>query len=317
MRRKKQKTMKPSSKSHAPLPRPAQRLQKVLAAAGLGSRRQCEELILAGRVEIDRQVVTTLGTQVDTSQQRIRVDGVPLKQPRRLYFAVNKPPGVVSTSKDQWQRLRVVDLIDSEQRLFSIGRLDKESSGLILVTNDGELANRLTHPRYGVAKTYHVTVAGLPSRDVIQRLRRGFHLAEGPARPQSVRVKKRLKQSTLLEIILAEGRNREIRRMLARVGHKVLQLHRVAIGPVRLGMLPRGASRELTKDEVRMLKRLDPVTRSSAQRKSLPRGGRPAANKPRRVTEGSPEKRVTRPGGRAAPGTACATRKKAPRRRDG
>ena len=122
----------------------AQRLQKVLAAAGLGSRRQCEDLILDGRVEIDRRVVTELGTRVDPKEQSVRVDGVSLKLPRRFYFAVNKPKGVVSTARDQWRRTRVVDLVDSKERLFTIGRLDKESSGLILVTNDGELANRLT-----------------------------------------------------------------------------------------------------------------------------------------------------------------------------
>ncbi len=252
----------------------AQRLQKVMAAAGLGSRRQTEDLILDGRVEIDRRVVTELGTRVDPQEQSVRVDGVSLKLPRRFYFAVNKPKGVVSTARDQWRRTRVVDLVDSKERLFTIGRLDKESSGLILVTNDGELANRLTHPRYQVAKTYHVNVAGLPSLDVIRQLRRGCFLADGPVRPESVVVKKRLKQSTLLEIVLSEGRNREIRRMLARFKHKVFRLHRVAIGPIRLGVLPIGASRELTRDEVRRLKRLEsgPRQTKSDRRENSPPG---------------------------------------------
>lgn len=231
-----------------------ERLQKVLAAGGLGSRRQCEELIQEGRVEVDRKVVTELGTRVDPSTQTIRVDGVSLKVQRKQYFAVHKPTGVVSTSKDQWRRARVIDLVSSKDRVFTIGRLDKESSGLILVTNDGDLANRLTHPRYKVPKTYHVTVAGQPSHDVIQKLRRGIVLSDGPVRPDSVVVKKRIKQSTLLEIVLSEGRNREIRRMLARVDHKVLKLHRVAIGPIRLGMLPKAAHRALSHDEVKKLK---------------------------------------------------------------
>ena len=151
---------------------PGERLQKVLAAAGLGSRRQCEELIAAGRVEVDRGIVTEMGTRVDPAEQQIRVDGVPLAISKRQYFAVNKPVGVVCTNRDPSGRPRVVDLVPiRDARLFTIGRLDISSDGLILVTNDGELANRLTHPRYGVAKTYRVTVAGRPDRDVIEKLR--------------------------------------------------------------------------------------------------------------------------------------------------
>lgn len=232
------------------------RLQKVLASGGLGSRRDCEELIREGRVEVDREVVTELGTRVDPESQSIRVDGVPLKVQRRRYFAVHKPTGVLSTSNDPSRRMRVIDLVDSRDRVFTIGRLDKESSGLILVTNDGELANRMTHPRYGVQKVYQVTVVGSPGQEVIQKLRRGLVLAEGPVRPESVTVKKRLKQSTVLEIVLTEGKNREIRRMLARVDHKVVRLHRIAVGPIRLGQLPKGAHRELTREEVRKLRAL-------------------------------------------------------------
>jgi 23S rRNA pseudouridine2605 synthase len=248
--------MKPTANREESL----ERLQKVLAAGGLGSRRQCEELILEGRVDVDREVVTELGTKVNPATQAIRVDGIPLRRQRRHYFVVHKPAGVLSTSKDQWRRTRVIDLVDSNDRLFTIGRLDKESSGLILVTNDGDLANCLTHPKFHVPKTYHVTVAGSPGHEVIQKLRRGVMLSDGPVKPESVIIKKRLKQSTLLEIILAEGRNREIRRMLARFDHKVVKLHRVAFGPIRLGVLPRGAHRELAKDEIRKLKLLEANT---------------------------------------------------------
>ena len=229
-------------------------MQKVLAAAGVGSRRQCEELITAGRVEIDRRVVTELGTRVDLATQQVRVDGVALPTARLEYFAVNKPSGVLCTNRDPAGRTRVVDLVASKAaRLFTIGRLDQYSDGLILVTNDGKLANRLTHPRYGVSKTYRVLVAGNPTQDILAKLEQGVHLSDGLARVEHITVRSRHKESTLLEMVLREGKNREIRRVLARVGHKVLRLTRVAVGPVRLGTLPIGESRRLTPAEVRAL----------------------------------------------------------------
>ena len=247
----------------APSPAGPERLQKALAAAGLGSRRQCEELITAGRVEVDRRVVTELGTRVDPWRQQIRVDGVPLARPKLLYYAVNKPVGVLCTNRDPSGRPRVVDLVPGKDvRLFSIGRLDLHSEGLILVTNDGELANRLTHPRYGVRKTYRVVVAGRPERDVLRKLLQGVHLAEGVARAERVEIKSFHKESTLLEMVLREGKNREIRRVLARVGHKVLKLTRIAVGPVRLGTLPSGGCRRLNPEEVAALHaRRPPISR--------------------------------------------------------
>lgn len=233
-----------------------QRLQKVLASAGLGSRRQCEELITTGRVEVDRKVVTELGTRVDPIKQAIRVDGVALHAAKLEYLAVNKPSGVLCTNRDPSGRVRVIDLIDAKDaRLFTIGRLDLHSEGLILVTNDGDLANKLTHPRYGVSKTYRVVVAGSPTRDVLDKLEQGVHLAEGFARAERMEIKSHHKESTVLEMVLREGKNREIRRLLARVGHKVLRLTRIAIGPVRLGTLPTGAVRRLTPMEVKLLRR--------------------------------------------------------------
>jgi 23S rRNA pseudouridine2605 synthase len=263
----------PSERPHRPKRRPStrpsaarrpkaaaddglQRLQKVLASAGLGSRRQCEELITAGRVEVDRRVVTELGTRVDPAKQAVRVDGVVLRSTRLEYFAVNKPSGVLCTNSDPSGRTRVVDLIDAKHaRLFTIGRLDLHSDGLILVTNDGDLANRLTHPRYGVCKTYRVVVAGNPTHEILNKLEQGIHLAEGFARAERMIIKSHHKESTVLEMVLREGKNREIRRLLARVGHKVLRLTRIAVGPVRLGTLPTGAVRRLTPDEVRALQR--------------------------------------------------------------
>ncbi len=230
-----------------------ERLQKVLAAAGLGSRRKCEELITDGRVEIDRKVAKELGTRVNTLTQEIRVDGQALRKPRAVYFMVNKPPGVLSTNYDPEYRVRVVDLVKSSERLFTIGRLDQYSEGLILVTNDGELANRLTHPRYGATKTYHVVVAGAIEPKTLERLERGVHLAEGVARVASLKVKKQRPQSTDLDMVLGEGKNREVRRVFAAVGHKVLKLKRVQIGPLKLGELPVGAHRPLAKEEFEKL----------------------------------------------------------------
>ncbi|MGW8257618.1 MAG: pseudouridine synthase [Thermoguttaceae bacterium] len=233
-----------------------QRLQKVLASAGLGSRRQCEELITSGRVEVDRRVVAQLGVRVDPIKEEIRVDGQLLPKTKLQYFAVNKPKGVLSTNRDPSGRTRVIDLVPAgHSRLFTIGRLDLHSEGLILVTNDGELANLLTHPRYGVRKTYRVQVAGQPSEEVLQKLRRGVRLAEGLARVDRIRVLSRHKGSSLLEIVLSEGHNREIRRLLARFGHKVQRLLRIAVGPVHLGKLSAGMFRALSREEITALRK--------------------------------------------------------------
>jgi 23S rRNA pseudouridine2605 synthase len=230
------------------------RLQKVLAAAGVASRRECEQLIIEGRVEVDRQVVTELGTRVDPQRHEIRVDGEVLRRPKLTYLAVNKPEGVVTTARDPAGRPRVIDLLPpNTPRVFPVGRLDIASEGLILVTNDGELANGLTHPRHGVEKIYLVQVAGQLQPETIGKLQRGIHLAEGFAHAKHVRIKSRRKNSTMLEMVLDEGRNREVRRLLARVGHKVQKLRRIAVGPLRLGELPVGAVRPLTPKEIHSL----------------------------------------------------------------
>ena len=244
-----------------------ERLQKVLAAAGLGSRRDCESLISEGRVEVDKQMVTELGTKVDPVKQDIRVDGVALHRPKKLYFALNKPPGVLCTNFDPSHRTRVIDLVPTEERVFPIGRLDSGSEGLILVTNDGELANRVTHPRYGLEKTYFVRVAGTPSDEELLKLKRGIRLAEGVARVVGLRVKKRYTHHTDVEIVLNEGKNRELRRVLAKVGHKVMLLRRTAVGPVRLGDLPIGACRKLLPKEVDALLE---ATKRSHEAKPMP-----------------------------------------------
>ena len=249
------RSAKPARAPSKPADARGERIQKVLAAAGLGSRRQCEELITTGRVEIDRKVVTELGSRVDAATQEIRVDGQPLPRTKLFYYAVNKPAGVVCTNSDPAGRTRVIDMVPAgDIRLFTIGRLDISSEGLILVTNDGELANLLTHPRYGVEKTYRVLVAGRPENEVLMKLRRGVHLAEGIAKADRVEVKSHHKESTTLEIVLREGKNREIRRILAQLGHKVMKLSRIAVGPIRLGEMPVGAVRKLTKEEIATLR---------------------------------------------------------------
>ncbi len=231
------------------------RLQKVLAAAGVASRRECEQLILEGRVEVDRKVVTELGTRVDPQKQEIRVDGEALHRQKLVYYAINKPEGVISTARDPAGRMRVTDLMPpNAPRVFCVGRLDITSEGLILVTNDGELANGLTHPRHGIEKIYHVQVAGQVEPSVLAQLHKGIHLAEGFAHAKHVRIKSKRKKSTVLEMVLDEGRNREVRRLLARVGHKVQRLRRIAVGPVRLADLPSGAVRPLTPKEIQALK---------------------------------------------------------------
>lgn len=239
-------------------PLPGERLQKVLAAAGVASRRDCEELITQGRVEIDGRIVSELGIRVDVARSIIKVDGVALARPKLVYYAVNKPAGVLCTNDDPDGRERVIDLVPSKDRLFTIGRLDQYSEGLIIVTNDGELANKLAHPRYEVPKEYIVEVAGHLTAEDIRKLLKGVHLAEGVAKVEKLYIRHRRQGSMTLDMVLREGKNREIRRVLARLGHKVMKLKRVAIGPLRLAKMPLGSHRRLTVGEVRDLEHYDP-----------------------------------------------------------
>lgn len=233
---------------------PRQRLQRVMAAAGIASRRECEIIIQEGRVEVDGNIVVELGCKVDPEKQEIFVDAERLVIEPLQYFILNKPPGVISTSQDPAGRARVIDLIETRHRVYNVGRLDKSSEGLILVTNDGVLAHRLTHPRYGIEKKYHVQVDGRPTQAALRQLQDGVYLAEGRVRASNIRYLKKSKTGSWLEIVLDEGRNREIRRMLAAIGHKVRTLKRVAIGPLKLADLPVGAHRALTKQEIKSLK---------------------------------------------------------------
>lgn len=237
-----------------------ERLQKVLAQAGVASRRACEELIRQGRVQVNGQVVTELGTKVNPKLDEISVDGSPISGPaEKIYLILNKPPGYISTAHDPWGRPTVLDLIPHQERLYPVGRLDAESEGLLLLTNDGKLTHRLTHPRYEQEKEYLALVKGHPTDAALSQLRHGVDLEEGrtaPAKVSRVSRKERLEtpsDTTWLRIVTHEGRKRQIRRMCAAVGHPVQRLIRVRVGPIEMGDLPVGEYRPLSAKEIRHL----------------------------------------------------------------
>ncbi|MGH3405937.1 MAG: pseudouridine synthase [Streptosporangiaceae bacterium] len=228
------------------------RLQKVLAAAGVGSRRHCEEMIGEGRVEVDGEIVRRYGARVDPERQIIRVDGRRIAASEKLvYVALNKPAGVLTTMSDPRGRRTIADLLgDRAERLFHVGRLDYDTEGLMLLMNDGELAHRLAHPRYGVLKTYLADVPGPLPRDLGRRLMAGVELDDGLATADKFRVVERAGSRALVEVTLHEGRKHIVRRMLAAVGYPVRRLVRTQVGPVALGSLRPGATRRLTPKEI-------------------------------------------------------------------
>ena len=228
------------------------RLQKVLAAAGVGSRRHCEELIGEGRVEVDGEVVRRFGARVDPEHQVIRVDGMRIPSRQDLvYLALNKPAGVLTTMSDDRGRPTIADFLGEQaERLYHVGRLDYDTEGLMLLMNDGELAHRLTHPRFGVPKTYLADVPGPVPRDVPRRLLSGVELDDGVASADKFRVVESACARALVEITLHEGRKHIVRRMLAETGHPVSRLVRTDVGPIKLGNLKPGRTRELTTAEI-------------------------------------------------------------------
>jgi 23S rRNA pseudouridine2605 synthase len=230
-----------------------ERLQKVLARAGLGSRRTCEELIAAGRVAVNGEPAV-LGRRVQPGRDRVTVDGVAVSATGELVtYLLNKPVGVVSTAKDTHGRPTVVDLVPAAPRVFPVGRLDADSEGLLLLTNDGDLAQRLAHPRHGVDKAYLVEVQGVPSRGALRRLREGVELDDGLTAPAAVRLVQRHGGNAAVEVVVHEGRNRQVRRMLDAVGHPVTRLVRTRIGPLVDPRLAPGEWRLLAHDELRAL----------------------------------------------------------------
>lgn len=230
------------------------RLQKVLASAGVGSRRHNEELIDAGRVRVDGKVVREQGRRVDPETAVIEVDGERVVTRTGLvHLALNKPRGVVSTMSDPEDRPTITDLLTefgANPGLFHVGRLDVDSEGLLLVTNNGELAHRLTHPSYQVPKTYQVQINGPLRKETMRRLHTGIELSDGPVRVDRARIVDQVGAQILLEIVLHEGRNRIVRRMMEEVGHPVVRLLRTEFGPVHLGTLRSGRVRHLTRHEV-------------------------------------------------------------------
>jgi 23S rRNA pseudouridine2605 synthase len=248
-----------------------ERLNKFLARAGVGSRRHCDELILRGRVRVAGQTVRELGTKIEPEGIEVCVDGQPLNAERPVHWLVNKPRGVLCTNHDPAGRPLAIDLVPHvHQRVYTVGRLDEDSEGLLLLTNDGELAHHLMHPRFGVEKTYLAQVAGRPGREDLQKLLQGVWLSDGHVKARHIRRVKSQGESTWLEIVLSEGKNREVRRMLARLNHKVLRLKRTAIGPVTLGRLPSGRSRPLGKDELARLRRASERLLRPADTKETP-----------------------------------------------
>ncbi len=224
------------------------RLAKFLAHGGVASRRNAELIVAKGRVTVGGDVVTDPALDVG-DEDDVRVDGSPVAAEPREVWAVNKPAGVVSTAREPGSRRAVVELVASEARLYPVGRLDTDSTGLLLLTNDGELANRLTHPRYEVPKAYRAELRRPPSEADLERLRRGVELDDGPTAPAQVR---RLGEQEI-EIVLREGRNRQVRRMVETIGNAVAALRRVRFGPVELGSLPPGRARRLSEEEVARL----------------------------------------------------------------
>lgn len=233
----------------------AERLQKLLAAAGVASRRHAEALILAGRVRVDGQIVAELGARANPERQRIDVDGRPLRFPtRHAYLVLHKPPGYVTTAHDPEGRPTIFDLLPPERRLVSAGRLDWDSEGLLLATDDGELVYRLTHPRYDVEKEYHLWTEE-PTARQLGALAEGVDLEEGPTAPARVRPLGWSADGFVLAVAIHEGRNRQVRRMAAAVGLPVYRLVRVRIGPLQLGRLSPGRWRALAAEEVAWVRR--------------------------------------------------------------
>jgi len=237
-----------------------ERLQKILARAGLASRREAERWISEGRVTVNGVVVRKLGSQADPAQDSIKVDGkrVKLESVLPLYYAFHKPAGVITTLNDPEHRPDLTPFLaplGERRRVFPVGRLDYNSTGLLLLTNDGELALRLTHPRFGVKKLYRVKLSACPGEEELARLRKGIRLADGMTAPARVRVIEKLKKNAWLEVQVSEGRKREVRRMFEALGYFVEKLVRIGVGPIALGSLPPGSLRPLSPSEIDSLKR--------------------------------------------------------------
>jgi 23S rRNA pseudouridine2605 synthase len=234
-----------------------ERLQKILSRAGLASRREAERWILEGRVSVNGTIISKMGSQADPTKDSIKVDGKRIKPAAApLYFAFHKPPGVLTTLNDPQKRpdlTQFTERLGSRQRVFPVGRLDYNSTGLLLLTNDGELARRITHPRFGVKKVYRVKLSACPTEADFALLRKGIRLEDGVSAPARARVLEKLRKNAWVEIEMHEGRNREIRRIFEALGYFVEKLIRVRVGPISLGLLPPGEFRRLSQSEIKAL----------------------------------------------------------------
>lgn len=272
-----------------------------MAAAGFGSRRACEEMILDGTVTVNGEVVSELPVLVDPAKDRVVVAGKPLRSERPVYFLMNKPRGILCTHDDPDGRKRVIDLmVGVRERVFPVGRLDAESTGLILLTNDGNLTQKLTHPRFGVPKTYRAEVAGVPNEESLDKARRGIWLSDGRTGPAKIEFIHKDRDRAILEITLREGRDRELRRVLAKLGHKVLRLARIRMGKLSIAKLPIGAFRTLSQSEVKYLHEL--VERPEAA--ELPHRPQGAAERPFKARSAKPGQRPANPRPVRAPAAA-------------
>ena len=233
-----------------------QRLQKVLAAAGVASRRKCEELILEGAVRVNGRVVNKLPVFVDAEKDVITVDGKKIRAVRKVYYLLNKPKGVICTNYDPQGRKKAIDLVPARERIFCVGRLDADTTGLIILTNDSELTNKLTHPRYELSKTYVVRVKGEIQGRTVEKLKKGIWLAEGKTGTSAVKILKRSHKESLIEVTIREGLNRQVRRMLAKVGLAVKSLKRTRIGKLNARGIGVGKYRKLNNSEIACLKRI-------------------------------------------------------------
>jgi 23S rRNA pseudouridine2605 synthase len=232
-----------------------ERLNRFLARSGVSSRRGAEELMAAGQVTVNGVVVREPGAKIDPEADVVEVDGVVVGVSEgRMYVMLNKPTGYVSTLSDPQGRRTIAELMpETDRRLFNIGRLDMDTTGLLMLTDDGELAHRLMHPRYHVSKEYLATVAGRPAEETLQLLRNGIELDDGPTAPAEASTERLGNTTSVVRLVIREGRKRQVRRMLGAVGHRVLALHRVRFGPISLGDLPIGVTRELTEQETAAL----------------------------------------------------------------
>ncbi|MFF2887636.1 pseudouridine synthase [Paenibacillus sp. NPDC057967] len=233
-----------------------ERLQKILAQAGIASRRKCEELILSGAVEVNGEKVTTLGVKADVAVDTITVNGRPIRGEKKIYLMMNKVKGVITSAKDPQGRKTVTDFLPGiKERVYPVGRLDYDTEGLLLLTNDGEFANKLTHPSHHVPKTYHATVKGVPHGTALEKLQRGIMLEDGMTSPAEVEYHDvdTEKNEATISITIYEGRNRQVRRMFDAIHHKVIRLKRIKFGELGLQQLGRGKFRHLTPQEVQEL----------------------------------------------------------------